>query len=184
MILMWAQGREPLDKITQQANWVQNYVESLPEFSHWFVGVGESPLTEPAMTTNLRSKLGCSCSLRKKQRQPVSILPTCISIYCHPENTIKMVVFWLRLLACGILLPRPGIKPMFLQGNHRVLTTRHPGKSPSNILEVVKVLPKIRQNQAFGGRGEVVTEIALMSFCHKTESLRCMSKTNVTLNQL
>ena len=41
VILMWAQGREPLSKRTQQREWAQNYVESLPVFSHWFGGWGE-----------------------------------------------------------------------------------------------------------------------------------------------
>lgn len=42
VILMWAQGREPLDKRTQQGDWAQNYVESLPVFSHRFGGWGRA----------------------------------------------------------------------------------------------------------------------------------------------
>ena len=38
---------------------------------------------------------------------------------------IIIIIIWLRHAACGILVPRPGIKPV----PPRVLTTGSPGKS-------------------------------------------------------
>jgi len=38
-------------------------------------------------------------------------------------------IFWPGHTACGILVPRPGLKPMPLPWKHRVLTTGSLGKS-------------------------------------------------------
>ena len=43
---------------------------------------------------------------------------------------ICVVLFWLRCVACGILVPWPGIEPLPRQWNRQVLTTGPPGNSP------------------------------------------------------
>ena len=52
------------------------------------------------------------------------------------------------LAACGILAPQPGIKPVVLPWEHRVLTTGPPRKSPIHFKRASFIVCELYLNQA------------------------------------
>ena len=58
-------------------------------------------------------------------------MPSCPHIYCCYLFILHFLYFyfWLHLVVCGILIPRPGIKPMPPAVEGKALTTGPPGKS-------------------------------------------------------
>ena len=45
-------------------------------------------------------------------------------------NSRRLSSFWPHCIACRILVPRPGIEPMPVQGKHEILTTELPLTQP------------------------------------------------------
>ena len=54
----------------------------------------------------------------------------CVCVYI-------IYIYWLHCLACGILVPLPGIEPVLPALGAQVLTAEPPGKSPNAMIFII-----------------------------------------------
>ena len=68
-----------------------------------------------------------------KSRSSSLFLSACLQVGGPQISILSDLFFWLHYMACGILVPWPGLEPRLRQWECQVLTTGPPGKSLTNL---------------------------------------------------